>query len=130
MVPLGTVDYRDMHALYKSCDLLISPSIYEGFPNVLLEAAYYGLPMISSRLEGVKEYFRDGRDILIVEKGDAKGLSDKIKQLCAFPEMRKRLSENAKVRAEAVEYIIFARGFASFVSSKAATETNLLKARA
>jgi glycosyltransferase involved in cell wall biosynthesis len=103
-VPLGSVDFREMPALYQNCDLLIFPSIYEGFPNVLLEAAYYGLPMISSRLEGVGEYFRDGKDILLVEKNDPNGLADRIKTLSASPEMRKKLSMNAKSRAEAIAY--------------------------
>jgi len=125
-IRLGRVEFSKMPAVYKSCDFLIFPSLTEGFPNVLLEAAYYGLPIISSRLEGIEEYFTDGRDILLVEKGDPKGLAQRIEQLSNSVEMRRKLSENAMKRAKAIDYRIFAKEFVSFVSSDKVKDVNLL----
>jgi len=127
---LGAVDFSGMPAVYKSCDILVFPSLSEGFPNVLLEAAYYGIPMISSRLEGIDEYFRDGRDILLVDKGDALGLAEKIKLLTGSADMRKELAKNARMRAESIDYPVFVREFVSYVSSAKVLEKNLLKVRA
>ena len=48
--------------LYKKADLFILTSIYEGFPNVLVEAASYRIPIISSNFKsGSKEILLDGK---------------------------------------------------------------------
>ncbi len=129
-VSLGNVDHRRMPALYQGCDMLIFPSIFEGFPNVLLEAASFGMPVIASRIEGIDEYFTDGEDLILVEKGDAGALSEKILLLAGSEELRKRLSENIKKRIKDIDYGILAGEFVSFVSSKGPLEINLLKKKA
>ena len=44
-----------MSLLYKSCDLLLFPSLYEGFGMPCLEAMKCGLPVVSSNNGSLKE---------------------------------------------------------------------------
>ncbi|MCU4718452.1 glycosyltransferase family 4 protein [Halapricum hydrolyticum] len=45
--PLGRVDYEEMPDYYRATDLVVHPSLIEGLPNVLLEAAACDTPTIS-----------------------------------------------------------------------------------
>ena len=44
---LGRVDYEEMPDYYRAADLVVHPSLIEGLPNVLLEAAACDTPTIS-----------------------------------------------------------------------------------
>jgi glycosyltransferase involved in cell wall biosynthesis len=50
---LGVRD--DVPALMRAADLLLLPSMFEGLPGVVLEAAVVGLPTLASDLPGVRE---------------------------------------------------------------------------
>ncbi len=46
---------RDVPRLLKAADLLVLPSLWEGLPGVVLEAAAAGTPVLASDLPGVRE---------------------------------------------------------------------------
>lgn len=46
---------RDVPEIMRACDCLVLVSRWEGMPNVVLEAAAAGLPIISTEVEGVRE---------------------------------------------------------------------------
>ena len=56
-------------ASYKQFDLLISPSMYEPFPNAATESLLSGVPVLSSSSSGVSD-FRGSRGIHIFEHID------------------------------------------------------------
>lgn len=45
----------DLSYVYSAIDALIIPSRFEGMPMVMLEAMYYGLPVIASDVDGMSE---------------------------------------------------------------------------
>jgi glycosyltransferase involved in cell wall biosynthesis len=62
-------------------DLFVLPSLFgEGLPMVILEAMAAGVPVVGTRVEGVREAIRDGVDGRIVEPGDPAGLASVIGQ--------------------------------------------------
>ena len=64
----------------NSADLFILTSKYEGLPNVLLEAQYLGIPIISSDCPtGPKEILMNGKAGTLYETGNYIDLSNKIK---------------------------------------------------
>ena len=68
-----------LSSFYKKADLFILTSIYEGFPNVLVEAASFGIPIISSDFKsGAREILLNGSGGTIFEVKNYKKLSNKI----------------------------------------------------
>ncbi len=65
----------------KSSDALILPSLFEGMPNVVLEAMALGTPVIATRAGGTIELQRDEPTILWAKPGEPDSLAQAIRQL-------------------------------------------------
>ncbi len=59
-------------------DIVVLPSFTEGLPNVALEAAAAGIPIIATRVGGTPEVVRDGLNGCLVAAGDSSALANKI----------------------------------------------------
>ena len=44
----GRLEFKDMPKFYNQCDLIILPSLTEGFPNVILESYACGKPVLAT----------------------------------------------------------------------------------
>jgi len=62
-------------------DVLIQPSLYEGFGLTIIEGLAVGLPVIASNLEGPKEILDFLNVGLAVETGNPNDLAEKIRQV-------------------------------------------------
>lgn len=68
-----TLPFLDRYELlpwYAACDWLAIPSFYDGLPNVLVEAAALGVPMLASRVDGMADVLEDGETAFLFEPGD------------------------------------------------------------
>lgn len=81
---------------YKFMDIFVLPSHREGFPNVCLEAALMGLPIITTNATGAIDTVIDGKTGLIYEVGNVKQLEEKIEFLIRNPEIRKKMGIEGK----------------------------------
>jgi len=64
-----------------AADLLIVPSLYDSFPNVILEALHTGTPVIGSNAGGIPEMLEHKE--LLFEAGSSSALTQKILALAA-----------------------------------------------
>ena len=72
--------------LIKKSSLLIVTSIYEGFPNVIVEALTLNTPVISTNMNaGASEILLNGRGGDLVKVGDVLNLSKRISNFIADP---------------------------------------------
>jgi glycogen(starch) synthase len=63
-------DRLDLLPLYAACDLVVVPSFYDGLPNVVLEAAGLGIPLLASNAGGMADLLVDGENAIVFEAGD------------------------------------------------------------
>ena len=71
---------NDTAKFYQEADLFILSSLYEGFPNVLVEAAQYNIPIISTKCKtGPREILLDGKGGELVQIKDNLMITKKIK---------------------------------------------------
>lgn len=82
---------------YKSADAFVLSSDFEGFPNVLVEALYYGCQVISTDCPtGPAEILNNGEYGQLVPCGDAKNLALAIQDSTTSPLPGKLLQSRAK----------------------------------
>lgn len=102
----------NVHELVIDSAMFVSPSLYEGMSNSMLEAMAIGLPSICTDcpIGGAKAVIRDHENGILVPNGDAKALADAMIELIENPELAEKLSENgAKIREELRPEVIMPR---------------------
>jgi glycogen(starch) synthase len=67
---LPPLDRLDLIPYYLASDLVVLPSHYDGFPNVLIEAAALGRPLLASATGGMRDLLTDGEDAFLFAPGD------------------------------------------------------------
>jgi glycosyltransferase involved in cell wall biosynthesis len=77
-------------------NVAILPSVCEGLPYSLLEAAGRGLPLIGTAVDGIPEICRHQKTGLLVQPDDGDGLAAAILRLGSDRELRQRLGLQAR----------------------------------
>lgn len=80
--------------VYSSSDLFVLPSLSEGLPTSILEAMYFGLPVVATEIPGVVDHFKNFA-LLIPPKNEIK-LAEAITELLKDDELCKKLSKIGK----------------------------------
>ena len=90
----------DIPDLMHSFDIFVLPSRNEGMGRVIVEAMAAGLPVVASRTGGLPDLVTDGHNGFLVPPGNAVTLGQAIQNLCNNPDLRKRMGEAGRRRAE------------------------------
>jgi glycosyltransferase involved in cell wall biosynthesis len=93
---------NDVPSLMRAAEFFVLPSLWEGLPNVVLEAMAAGLPVIASRVEGISDLITDDRTGLIVPPNSAPELIEAIDRVFVDPHHSHKMGHNAQefVRTE------------------------------
>jgi glycosyltransferase involved in cell wall biosynthesis len=87
--------------LLRAADAYVQPSHYESFSNALIEAMSMGLPVVASRVGGMRDCIVDGENGLFANPRDPADLARKLRTLLDQPQLAARLG--AKARETAVD---------------------------
>ena len=90
----------DPSPLFALADLFVFPSYFEGFGNVLLEAAAHERVAIGFDVPGVQEAIAHRESGVLVAKGDVAAMSEEAIALLADPEARRAMALRARARVE------------------------------
>ncbi|MDU0457378.1 MAG: glycosyltransferase family 4 protein [Geobacteraceae bacterium] len=92
----GTVANHDNLAYVKACTLCVSPTIIENFSMALLEAQYFGIPVVSFDIGGNCEIIQDGSTGYLVRFPDVHELVNKSLKLLFSEELSHEFAQSAK----------------------------------
>jgi len=81
---------------YVDSDIVVLPSRYETFPNVVLEAYACSKPVVASNVEAIPDIVLHGKTGLLFQAGDIKGLANAIAYMLAHSEEAERMGRNAR----------------------------------
>lgn len=95
-----SVDNTEMPYFYNLADVTVSAPASDGFPVTVLEASACGCPLVVSDLPYCREWFTSKDHGLVVAVGDAAALARAVIDLCADPELRRRMGATARTLVE------------------------------
>lgn len=98
------IDYRgkiENPELFMQCaDIFILPSHSEGLPNVLLEAASCGLPLITTNIGGSREIVIENQNGFIIPINSPLDISDKINTMILEDLKREKFGKRSRQHIE------------------------------
>ena len=89
---------EDVRLMMQLLDVVVLTSISEGCPNVLIEAAELGVPIVTTAAGGAVELVVDGETGFVVPCKDSVAMADKIIRLLSDHKMCRSIITAARVR--------------------------------
>ena len=84
----------DISELCKSSDIYVFPSQREGLGIAALEGMASGLPLISSYINGVRDYTEDGETGFCLEPFDVDGFAEAMDKLAGDAKLRQKMGKH------------------------------------
>jgi glycosyltransferase involved in cell wall biosynthesis len=91
----------DMPAFLSQVDILVLPSLFEGFGVSVLEAMAAGKAVIASRVGGLEELVSDSVTGLLVAPRDVDGLARAIAKLAGDRKLLREMGRKGRARLQA-----------------------------
>ncbi len=86
----------DMPAFFATVDVLCFPTLREGLPNVVIEAAACGVPTVAWRVTGTGDAILDGKTGYCVPFGHVEEMAQRIVEILESEELRRHLGSNGE----------------------------------
>lgn len=91
---------NDVPRIMADLDLLILPSLWEGFGLVLLEAMAMAKPIVATRVSAIPEIMVDGETGILVPPKDPNSLAEAIIRLVQNPSRAREMGRKGRERLE------------------------------
>ncbi|HDJ66389.1 MAG TPA: DUF3492 domain-containing protein [Nitrososphaeria archaeon] len=91
---MGSTDKPEI--AYNRAEVVVQPSLSEGFPFTVIEAMSCGKPVVATNVGGVKEAIADAG--IVVPPRSPRDLADAVLKLLEDEDLRKRLGDRARER--------------------------------
>lgn len=98
---LPFLDRYELLAYYPACDAVAIPSFYDGMPNVLLEAAALGVPVLASNVDGMKDIMAGVLPAFLFRPNDTNSCVEVLQNFISLSE--NTLKENGHKLKEIIE---------------------------
>jgi glycosyltransferase involved in cell wall biosynthesis len=92
---LGVIPNHELPDFYRSCEVFVLSSSYEGHPKVILEAMACGCPVVGTNVDGIRDVIRDGDTGLLVPLSE-EGIAGGIGTLLAGRDLASELGRKAR----------------------------------
>ena len=111
----GTVPHTQLFAIYRRADLLILPTLSDGFAMVVSEAMSQGLPVITTDWAGAAQFIAPGENGLLVPARDSEALAEALSSCAAHPERLRTMGAAARQTALRWQWSDYRRAVAASV---------------
>jgi glycosyltransferase involved in cell wall biosynthesis len=94
--------FQDPFSYLADCDLMVYPTLYDAFPDTVLEALHVGCPVIASAVGGLPDMLESPE--LLFESGNIQQIADKIEKCVKDQNFYMHIRELCSKRAEAYRF--------------------------
>ncbi len=93
----GFIPNKSISNYYNAADIYLLPTLRaEGLPFALIEAMSIGLPIVASKMGGIPDVVKNGKEGLLTNPGDISDMESKISTLLGNKSLRKELGAKAR----------------------------------
>ncbi|RMD93777.1 MAG: glycosyltransferase family 4 protein [Calditrichaeota bacterium] len=92
---IGTVNHSQIPAYMNAADAFLLPSLWEGTPNAIAEAAACGLPIVTTNIPGAHDLLGEKYKPFLVEPGNENDLFEKASHVIESETLRRQMSSIA-----------------------------------
>lgn len=100
LIGVGQVPYRAMPELYGKVDILLFPTVREGFGLAAAEAMACGLPIVATDCSSLPELVDHGAGGYLCPVGDSATFAAYINELADSPVLRREMGEYNRAKVE------------------------------
>jgi glycosyltransferase involved in cell wall biosynthesis len=111
---------KDMASVYAACDLIVLPSLFEGFPNVVIEAMAAGRIIIASDVADNARIIEEGVTGFLVSPHSPEMLAERILAVLLMPD-----EDKAKIGERARKQVLQRYSVETMVNNTMAVYANL-----
>lgn len=90
----------DIKEILSAIDILVIPSLLEGFPMITLEAMAMAKPIVATNIDGITEQITDEKDGILVPPKNSEALARAVIRVLADKESAKALGLAARKKVE------------------------------
>ncbi len=94
VILVGYLTQSELRAAYSRADVVLLPSVIEGFGLAAVEGWFYRKPVVVSSKAGIAELVREGWNGFTYEPDDVERLADLLARVLTDEELARRLGEN------------------------------------
>ena len=95
---LFTGQRMDVRDILAALDIVVVPSIQEGFPVLTLEAMAMEKPIVATSIDGIKEQITNGKEGLLTAPKRPLAIAQAVKRLVDDPGYARSLGMNARIK--------------------------------
>lgn len=100
----GLLSKPEWHTLSEDYDIFINTTHVDNTPVSVIEAMALGLLVVSTNVGGLPFLLEDGKDALLVNKGDAEAMYKSVKSLIDNTTLSSVLVDNARAKAASFDW--------------------------
>lgn len=121
LIEEGEIEYwdslpqRSLPDLYAKCDVFLLPTSYEIFGMVLLEAMFFGAPVITTRNGGSVSLIEDGKDGIVIDELNVRAWAESVS--CMLSNEEKRLGISVAAREKILHGFLWDKLAPSFIDA-------------
>jgi alpha-maltose-1-phosphate synthase len=114
---IETAPHGEVLRLMREHDVLVFPSLFDGFGLVMLEAMAQGTPVIATPNTAAPDLFDDGHAGFIVPIRSAEAIADRLTRLADDRDLLAQMSEAARQKAASSTWDAFRQGLVEAVTA-------------
>lgn len=111
VVELGNLDHQALFQKYREADVLVFPTLRDGFGMVVTEALANGLPVITTTSAGAADLIRDGENGWVIPPADESALAAVMADCAENPGRVRAMREAAMATAADRPWTTYRREF-------------------